>query len=288
MINALCQKCLTKTELQNATVGTIRSKLLKMKIENPAFDYDNNKHDYAQVRRADKRIFSYVQSALVDFNTVINVGAGTGSYEPQDKYVISVEPSSVMRKKRLALGRNPAINAFADSLPFEDMSFDVSLAILTIHHWPDLRAGLEEIKRVTRSKIVILTYDPERLADFWNVNYFPKVVEVESKRYPVLGTISSILGSTPKVSKIRIPFDCTDGFQEAFYGRPEFFLKEEVRQAQSAWGFIEKDIEHEYVEHLRSDIQSGEWDRLYGFHREMPFFEGAYRMLEFNLTGAST
>ena len=255
-----------------------------MKITDPAFDYDRQDHDYAAIRKADPRIGEYVQSSLQDCDTVLNVGAGTGSYEPENKFVLAVEPSEVMRAKRLALGRTPAVNAKADDLPFDDNSFDAVMAVLTIHHWQDLKAGLLEVKRVSKKKITILTYDPDRLDLFWNIKYFPALVEIERSRYPKLDRIAGYLGERMRVTNIKIPIDCTDGFQEAFYGRPEAFLQEEVRQAQSAWGFLDKALEREYVKKLSDDLASGEWDRLYGSHRTLPEFEGAFRQLEIDLS----
>lgn len=255
-----------------------------MQITNPAFDYDGMKHDYSAVRKADPRIGEYVRKSLEGSHTVLNVGAGTGSYEPDDRYVIAVEPSSVMRAKRLALGRSPAVNAKADDLPFDDNSFDAVMAVLTIHHWPDLKAGLLELKRVSKKKITILTYDPDRLDVFWNVNYFPQLIEIERSRYPKLSYIVECVGEEIKMTKIRIPLDCSDGFQEAFYGRPEAFLQEDVRNAQSAWGFLDKELGREYLQKLSDDLESGEWDRRYGHHRTMPEFEGAFCLLEIDLT----
>ena len=254
-----------------------------MQITNPAFDYDGKNHDYSAIRQADPRIGEYVRKSLKGSNTVLNVGAGTGSYEPEDKFVIAVEPSTVMRAKRLALGRNPAVNAKADDLPFDDNSFDAVMAVLTIHHWPDLKAGLSEIKRVSKKRITILTYDPDMLDVFWNVKYFPQLVEIERSRYPKLSHIAECLDEEIKITNIKIPLDCSDGFQEAFYGRPEAFLQEEVRNAQSAWGFLDKKIENQYLERLSDDLASGEWDKLYGRHRIMPEFEGAFRLLEIDL-----
>jgi SAM-dependent methyltransferase len=255
-----------------------------MKISNPAFDYDSRDHNYSAIRKADPRIGIYVRHSLNGCDTVLNVGAGTGSYEPEDKFVIAVEPSSVMRAKRLALGRNPALNAKADDLPFDDKSFDAVMAVLTIHHWPDLKSGLLEIKRVSKKKISIMTYDPEMLDVFWNAKYFPQLIEIERSRYPKLDYIAECLGEELKITNIKIPFDCSDGFQEAFYGRPEAFLQEEVRSAQSAWGFLDEKLEGEYIRRLSEDLASGEWDRLYGYHRALPEFEGAFRLLEIDLT----
>jgi ubiquinone/menaquinone biosynthesis C-methylase UbiE len=255
-----------------------------MQITNPAFDYDNKNHNYSAIRKADPRIGEYVRKSLQGSNTVLNVGAGTGSYEPEDRFVIAVEPSSVMRVKRLALGRNPAVNAKADDLPFDDKSFDAVMAVLTIHHWPDLKAGLSQMKRVARKRLAILTYDPDMLDVFWNVNYFPQLIEIERSRYPKLRYIAECLNEELNITNIKIPFDCSDGFQEAFYGRPEAFLQEEVRNAQSAWGFLDKKIEKQSIQRLSDHLASGEWDRLYGHHRTMPEFEGAFRLLEIDLT----
>ena len=254
-----------------------------MKIINPAFDYDRKRHNYLSVRRSDPRLFTYITSGLHGMKTVINVGAGIGSYEPEDKYVVAVEPSANMRNKRLEVGRNPAINSFAESLPFDNESFDASLAVLTIHHWQDIEKGLTELKRVTRKRIVILTFDPYKLDVFWNIEYFPLVVEVERNRYPAINLIKNIIGHTPRITNIKIPFDCTDGFQEAYYGRPEYLLKKEVRQSQSAWSFISKALESRYVANLQKELSNGEWERKYGYHRHMKEFEGAYRMIEFDL-----
>ena len=254
-----------------------------MNISNPAFDYDGKDHNYPAIRKADPRIGMYVRRSLDSCDTVLNVGAGTGSYEPVDKFVIAVEPSSVMRAKRLALGRNPAVNAMADDLPFDDKSFDAVMAVLTVHHWPDLKSGLSEVKRVAKKKITILTYDPEMLDIFWNAKYFPQLIEIERSRYPKLDRIAECIGKDLTITNIKIPFDCTDGFQEAFYGRPEGFLQAEVRNAQSAWGFLDKELESKYVKRLSDDLESGEWDRLYGYHRMLSEFEGAFRMLEVDL-----
>lgn len=254
-----------------------------MDISNPAFDYDNRKHEYATIRRADPRIHAYVLTGLAGMKTVINVGAGPGSYEPEDRYVVSVEPSEKMRRKREGLGRHPAISAFADSLPFDDQSFDAALAILTIHHWPDIEKGLAELKRVTKKRVVILTYDPSKLDIFWNAEYFPEIIAVERKRYPALDRLEAAIGVSPRITTIKIPLDCVDGFQEAYFGRPEYFLKEEVRQSQSAWGFISWEQEQQYVQHLARDLEDGTWERKFGFHRHLSEFEGAYRMLEYDL-----
>ncbi|MBS4196479.1 class I SAM-dependent methyltransferase [Lederbergia citri] len=250
-----------------------------MNIKDPGFNYDENGQKYSSYRQTDLRIYNYIKEALGSSNTVLNVGAGSGSYEPADRYVIAVEPSFSMRLQRLQNNRNPAIIGSSDSLPFDNDSFDASMATLTVHHWTDLEKGIKELRRVTRNQIVIMTYDPDALDIFWNIHYFPEVVEVEKARYPKIKNITDILGGNSFIRKIPIPFNCQDGFQEAFYGRPEAFLKKEIRESQSAWGFISNEMEQILVKRLADDLHSGKWDEKFGYYRKMPFFHGALRLI---------
>ncbi|MBL0033567.1 MAG: class I SAM-dependent methyltransferase [Bacteroidetes bacterium] len=254
-----------------------------MKIPNPAFNYDTHGQKYSGQRKTDPRIAAYVHNALADSETVINIGAGSGSYEPEDKYVIAVEPSITMRTQRIANGKIPAINAKADSLPFDDRSFDAAMAMVTVHHWPDIEKGISEIRRVTKKRFVIMTFDPDALDDFWNVNYFPQLIEIERARYPSITRLQKALSAKTEVIKIPIPLDCVDGFQETYYGRPEAFLEKEVRMAQSAWGFLPADLEEKYLQNLSNDLQSGAWDKKFGHFRTQPNFTGALRLIVANL-----
>lgn len=254
-----------------------------MKIPNPAFNYDTHGQKYSGQRKTDPRIAAYVHNALADSETVINIGAGSGSYEPEDKYVIAVEPSIIMRTQRIANGKIPAINAKADSLPFDDRSFDAAMAMVTVHHWPDIEKGISEIRRVTKKRFVIMTFDPDALDDFWNVNYFPQLIEIERARYPSITRLQKALSAKTEVIKIPIPLDCVDGFQETYYGRPEAFLEKEVRMAQSAWGFLPADLEKKYLQNLSNDLQSGAWDKKFGHFRTQPNFTGALRLIVANL-----
>ena len=204
---------------------------------------------------------------------------GTGSYEPTDKYVVAVEPSIIMRQQRLKRDNVPAINAKADNLPFDNKSFDASMAMVTIHHWPDVDKGLKELRRVTKQQVIIMTFDPEQLDNFWNAEYFPEVIEVEKARYPTIDSIKNSLGGHCNVIPIPIPLDCKDGFQEAFYGRPEAFLEKEVRLSQSAWGFIPDAIQEEIVMRLRNDLENGGWDEKYGHFRTQESFICALRLI---------
>jgi len=247
-----------------------------------AFDYNSHGHQYSAHRQTDARIAEHVQRALGDAQTILNVGAGAGSYEPIDKYVVAVEPSEVMRLQRMARGKMPAIIGTADDLPFDENSFDASMAMVTIHHWPDLERGLKELRRTTKGPVVIMTFDPDALDRFWNAAYFPDLIEIERRRYPPIDVILSILGGSCEVIDIPIPLDCADGFQEAFYGRPEAFLAGDVRKAQSAWGFLPSGVEEKLVQNLADALVSGEWDKKYGHYRTMPYFTCALRLIVSN------
>jgi SAM-dependent methyltransferase len=250
-----------------------------MKIENPAFNYDKLGQKYAGYRQTDPGIAAYVNKALGNAKTVLNVGAGAGSYEPTDRYVVAVEPSLIMRQQRLINNKFPAINAKGDNLPFDDNSFDATMAMVTIHHWPDMDKGLKELRRVTKEQVIIMTFDPAALDKFWNVHYFPELIEVEKARYPTIEFIRNSLGGNCEVVEVPIPFDCVDGFQEAFYGRPEAFLEKEVRLSQSAWGFLGDDVQERIVKSLEDDLKSGEWDKKYGHYRTQPTFTCALRLI---------
>ncbi len=250
-----------------------------MKITDPAFNYDKNGSRYSARRQTEPAIAHYINAALQDAKTILNVGAGAGSYEPENRYVISVEPSASMRAQRLSGHKNPALNGRADNLPFDDDSFDASTAFLTIHHWPDIQRGLKELRRVTRGRIIIMTFDPDALHIFWNAEYFPEVIDVEKQRYPTIQSLLEMLGRKTTVEEIPVPLNCVDGFQEAFYGKPEAFLDNDVRKAMSAWGFISEEHQELMVKRLNSDLQSGEWDRKYGHLRTQPSFSGALRLI---------
>jgi SAM-dependent methyltransferase len=250
-----------------------------MEIKDPAFNYDQFGHKYSGIRRTDPRIAEYVYEALSTASTVLNVGAGAGSYEPPDKYVVAVEPSSVMRAQRVALHKLPAIIGKGDALPFDDQSFDAVMAMVTVHHWPDMKKGLQELRRVAKEQVLIMTFDPDALDNFWNAAYFSELIAVEKARYPTIDFITGALGGNCEVKAIPIPLDCVDGFQEAFYGRPEAFLQKEVRLAQSAWGFLSEEVENELVNRLRDDLESGEWDKKYGHFRTEPTFTCALRLI---------
>jgi SAM-dependent methyltransferase len=242
------------------------------------FDYDRHGHGYATVRRPDPRIAALVHAAFGEARTVVNVGAGAGSYEPEDRYVLPVEPSAVMRAQRprhLA----PALDATAEHLPFDDGAFDAALASVTVHQWSDAAKGLAELRRVTRGPVVVLTFDGDALDLFWLAEYAPELIRAERRRYPPIAAISSLIGSDSRVQSVPVPIDCVDGFTEAYYARPERFLDPGVRKAQSAWGFIDSGAEARAVDRLRRDLETGVWDERFGHLRTQPEFTGSLRLI---------
>jgi len=243
-----------------------------------AGDVDYTGVPYAPVRRTDPRIEARVHAALGDARTVLNVGAGAGSYEPADRHVIAVEPSEAMRAQRPP-HRVPAIRAAAESLPLDDGSVDAAMCLVTVHQWNDLAAGLREVRRVTRGRIVVLTFDPMALELLWLAEYVPELVAAERRRYPTLSRLADLLGGDVEVSTVPVPVDCADGFTEAFYARPEAFLDPAVRRAQSAWTFVAPEAERRAVESLRRDLASGAWDERYGALRSEPEFDGSLRLV---------
>jgi hypothetical protein len=242
------------------------------------FDYESHGGGYAVQRRTDPRIAAYVHEALGDARTVINVGAGAGSYEPVDRQVTAVEPSASMRAQRPA-HLSAAIDATAENLPFPDDHFDAAMATITIHQWSDTDRGLRELRRVSRGPVVILTFAGDALDLLWLADYAPELITAERRRYPAIEHVRQVLGGVITVTPIPVPIDCVDGFTEAYYGRPERFLDPAVRRSQSAWGFVDQAAIDRTVDRLRADLAGGEWDRRYGRLREQPEFIGSLRLI---------
>ncbi|HEY5976734.1 MAG TPA: class I SAM-dependent methyltransferase [Solirubrobacterales bacterium] len=232
-----------------------------------AAKYDRIGHGYTAVRRPDPRIAARVEAALGDAETIVNVGAGTGSYEPDGREVTSVEPSETMISQR-PLGAAPVVRAEAEDLPFEDDSFEAAMAIITVHHWADPRAGLLEMARVARRRVVVLTFDAGPLADIWLVrDYFPRALDFHDDAMPGLAEFAGILPRT-RVEEVPVPRRCSDGFFCALWDRPEMHLDPEVRQASSVWHALPPDQFEGGLEALRGDLDSGRWDERHGHLRE--------------------
>jgi SAM-dependent methyltransferase len=241
-------------------------------------DYGKIGAGYAHYRQPDPRIAACVHAALGPARTILNVGAGAGSYEPVDRAVIAVEPSASMRAQRPS-HLPPAVDASAEHLPFPDRHFDASMATFTVHQWSDLRAGLAEMRRVTRGPVVILTCDPDALDRFWLHEYAPEVTRVEAGRYPPIAIIASALSGRTEVRHVPIPLHCRDGFNEAYYGRPELLLEEGARLACSGWSFVSRSAVERFVATLRRDLSDGTWDARYGRFRKQPEFDGPLRLV---------
>jgi SAM-dependent methyltransferase len=242
-------------------------------------DYDEHAASYPLRRRADPLIASYIAAALSDARTVLNVGAGAGSYEPDDRYVLAVEPSAGMRSQRPA-DRAPAIAASAEDLPLDEDAFEASMALATVHHWQDLEAGLRELRRVTSGPVVVLTFDPDALGDYWLLrDYLSGTPAGEREWMPSVAALGAILGGVVKVQAIPILAGCCDGFLEAYYNNPEAFLQAEVRAAQSLWPSLPAGAQQRALYALQADLHSGRWDERNGQLRSAPAYEGSLRLI---------
>lgn len=241
-------------------------------------DYAAIATSYARYRRPDARIAAQISQALGPARTVLNVGAGAGSYEPADREVTPVEPSASMRAQRPA-GLAAAVDAIAEDLPFADGSFDAAMTAFSVHQWSDLRAGLREIRRVTRGPVVIVTCDPGRLRRFWLSEYAPEVIDTEARRYPSVEALSDGLGGPVTATVVPVPLDCTDGFNEAYYGRPEALLDPAARRSCSAWSFVGAAVHDRFTRDLSRDLADGTWDDRHGHLRALPAFAGSLIMV---------
>jgi SAM-dependent methyltransferase len=218
--------------------------------------YDAIGHGYPVTRATDPRIAARIWAALGDARTVLNVGAGTGSYEPPDRDVTAVEPSAVMRAQRPRRAAR-CVGARAGRLPFGDRSFDAAMAVLSDHHWPDPVAGLREMRRVAR-RVVVFQFDDECFDLFWLTrDYLPEFALLGAGG-PTLTERARAIGA--RMEPVPIPWDCRDGFFHAYWRRPEAYLRPEVRRGTSVWAKVGADAERRVVRHLRADLRSGLWN----------------------------
>jgi SAM-dependent methyltransferase len=241
-------------------------------------DYGDIGASYSRYRQPDPVIAAQIHHALGDAQSVLNVGAGAGSYEPLDRQVTAVEPSAAMRAQRPA-HLSIAIDAVAEDLPFADARFDTAMAIVTVHQWSDLERGLAEMRRVTIGPVVLLVCDPDQMADYWLNDYIPEVRSIEASRFPPIARIVAALGGSVTVEPVPVPLDCRDGFNEAYYGRPEAFLDPEARLACSSWSLVPAAAVERCIAQLSADLASGRWDASHGHLRTQPFFDGPLRLI---------
>lgn len=236
--------------------------------------YDTIGLNYADLRQPDTRIFHKIEEALGTAQTVLNVGAGAGSYEPTDRQVSAVEPSAEMIQQR-SHSTASVFQASAEALPFDDKSFDASMAVLTIHHWSDKKRGVMEMRRVTRDRIVFLTYDPS-FRGFWLADYFPALVTLDEGQMPQMADYGKWLGSV-KIAPVPIPHDCTDGFLAGYWRRPAAYLDERVRAAMSSFWAL-GDVS-EGLRKLEGDLESGAWAQRYSRLIDLEEHDCGYRLI---------
>jgi SAM-dependent methyltransferase len=214
-----------------------------------------------------------IEHALGAARTVLNVGAGAGSYEPADRSVTAVEPSIEMIRKRHPAAA-PVVQASAEALPFGDGSFDASMAVLTLHHWPDKQAGLREMRRVTRGRIVLLTFDPSCRP--WLTDYLPALAALDEAQMPAMSDYERWLGPV-RVAPVPVQHDCTDGFLYAYWRRPEAYLDARIRSGSSSFWAI-RDAEPG-LERLRRDLETGAWARYYADLLTLDAYDAGYRLV---------
>ena len=234
---------------------------------------------YAELRRADPRIAAQVQAALGGASSVVNVGAGAGSYEPEG-ITIAVEPSRTMIAQR-AVGAAPVVEAVADRLPFADGAFEGGLAIFTVHHWPDPVAGLAELRRVVRGPIVVLTWDLAIGDAYWLVDEYLPAARTLDRSLPSPEDVLASLGPAGggRVEVVPVPRDCTDGFFAAWWCRPEAYLDPRVRAAISGIARLDPADVEPGIERLRRDLADGTWHRRHADLLDADTFDGGYRLV---------
>jgi ubiquinone/menaquinone biosynthesis C-methylase UbiE len=244
--------------------------------------YDRMGLNYSEFRRPDPRIEAVVWAALSDAGSVVNVGAGAGSYEPTDREVVAVEPSPVMIRQRPP-GAAAAIEGVAEALPLADKSVDAAMGVLTIHHWRDLDAGLAEMRRVARRRIVLMTIDADAIAETWIVkDYFPEAAELDRETMPSMAELTAKLPGA-RIEAVPVPRGCLDGFTIAFWDRPEMFLDPEARRATSTWHRMSPEATERGLQRLRTDLESGRWDENHGHLRTLAELDVGLRLVRAEL-----
>jgi SAM-dependent methyltransferase len=245
--------------------------------------YDRIGVSYSDVRRADPRFEAAIWGALGHARSVLNIGAGAGSYEPTDREVIAVEPSPVMIAQRPA-DAALAIQGVAESIPLKDKSVDATMGVFTMQHWDDVDRGVDEVLRVTRERIVFLTLDLDVTAQMWLCrDYLPEIIEHDRRAFPTIAHLQSILPNV-EVETVPVPVDCTDGVLVALWSRPEAHLDPHVRRASSTWLRLPPAVIQTGLDRLRHDLDSGEWDNRHGHLRTLGTLDVGLRLIKANLS----
>lgn len=235
--------------------------------------YDTIGINYTELRKPDSRIAALVHDSLGAAESIVNVGAGTGSYEPSERSVIAVEPSLEMTRKRTRPA-HALVQARAEQLPFGNDSFEASMGVLTIHHWHDQKAGLLEMRRVCRGPITLLTFDPAHRP--WLTDYLPQIAQLDEQQMPSINFYEQCLGPV-HITAVPIPHDCTDGFLHAYWRRPHAYLDERIKTGMST--FWKLDDTQAGLSKLSDDIDSGEWERRYARLLDADEYDAGYRLV---------
>jgi SAM-dependent methyltransferase len=242
--------------------------------------YDTIGAGYARTRREDPRLRRGIEEALASARTVVNVGAGAGSYEPRARHVVAIEPSDVMaaqRPRHLA----PAIRAGADDLPLRDASVDAAMAVLTVHHWDDgLERGVRELRRVARGPVVIVTYDARVSGEMWLMrDYLPEVAELDRRIFPTMIQLAAWLGGNVRADVVPIPADTPDWTLGSFWAHPERVLDASAREATSGFARLPPEVVARGVAAVQRDLESGAWAARHGHLRELAAFDAGLRLV---------
>ena len=237
--------------------------------------YDTLGIGYRERRRPDPRIAAQFHAAMGDAKSIVNVGAGAGGYEPVGPIVIALEPSTVMLEQHEGQRR---VQAVAQEMPFGDDTFDVAMASLTVHHWPDPVSGLREMKRVSRRQVVF-AFDPEGARDFWLLTDYLPEFGVLPHEWAASSTVIADVLDADRVEPVLVPHDCTDGFQSAYWRRPERYLDRDVRRSISTFSFFTDDVVDAAMARLAVDIESGAWHARHGDLLEQDVADWGYRLV---------
>lgn len=236
--------------------------------------YDTIGVDYARLRQPDPRIAARIDHHLGQARSVLNVGAGAGSYEPEGRVVTALEPSGVMIRQRPP-GAAPVVQGRAEELPFADGSFDAAMAVLSLHHWTDKAKGLAEMRRVARGPIVLLTFDPDH-GLFWLADYLPELVTLDRAIFPPMDFYAAAMGPC-RIEPLPIPHDCRDGFLAAYWRRPAAYLDARVRASISSFHAI-NDVERGLAR-LENDLATGAWAERYQDLHDLQTLDCGYRLV---------
>jgi SAM-dependent methyltransferase len=240
--------------------------------------YDGIGHDYAHHRRPDPRLAAVIHDALGGSSRIVNVGAGTGSYEPRDRDVVAVEPSAVMISQRPAHAA-PAVPGRAERLPFGDGEFEAALAVLTVHHWDDVDAGIRELRRVATGPVVILAIDGATFGSWWLPAEYAPELRATTVAASAPQALAAALGPDATVRAVPVPARCTDAFLMAYWDRPELVLDPAARAATSGFARMPDAVERRIVAAVRADLDDGSWDRRHGHLRSLDEFDSGLRLV---------